>query len=783
MLQAQPVIDSKGRRRRSYVIADSVEYRTVSFSTPAPDFREKRSEESAAYLSEHRVVDKRAIWIVHGMGQQVPFETLDSLAEGILSAATPGYPLGEEHRKPPRVRTVKFLSPDNPSNSQVVQRVEIDLPREANSTTKLELHLYEAYWAPLTEGVAKVSDVISFLSSAGIHGLLNSRKPFRRAMFPDDTSPISDDPNAGKCDPGFWNFRIPFRTPFFLGVVLLLLLAIIGIDAIITAASAAHLKASFFGPWVISSSSSPSVPQLMSANWNQLTAIATSITALALTFGAVLFLAEMSKPAQAPRAAKNAAVSVTLGIESFISYAASLFKAKGDKTDDEETAESRAEKAAAAKADMAGTTDPIVDSLWAAIIRYLSWTSLWITAVTILIGAACLALISWSSPIANWFRGGLRFRATQFVSTAAILFVVLLCLFAAWRRAALRSKGVDHRTDGTPRFLFVSAFLVHLALLCFLVRVQFHHYDPQAPFLWLQGFVNSKVSLSWLQTLVNSRILSASVTGVINLLLSPFWVWPSLLALSKLVRDVIVEYPGDVAIYVSPNKLDRFDEIRKKIKQLALDSLMPLYSARLDAANGSNVDLYSHVGVIGHSLGSVVAYDTLNKLLSLDQLLGNPFEVGDRTCIFETFGSPLDKIAFFFTFQGNDALRIREQLAASVQPLIQSYKCFRKFPWINVRSGSDIISGRLEFYDVNPPDSAAPPTDRIVKNVTDLAAIVPLIAHVEYWKNPTVWSYLFAATTAPPPSVSAPGPGASKQGASKLPPRAPNPAPHPPAIS
>ena len=28
--------------------------------------------------------EKRAVWVVHGMGQQIPFETLDSLANGLL---------------------------------------------------------------------------------------------------------------------------------------------------------------------------------------------------------------------------------------------------------------------------------------------------------------------------------------------------------------------------------------------------------------------------------------------------------------------------------------------------------------------------------------------------------------------------------------------------------------------------------------------------------------------------------------------------------------------------
>jgi hypothetical protein len=232
---------------------------------------------------------------------------------------------------------------------------------------------------------------------------------------------------------------------------------------------------------------------------------------------------------------------------------------------------------------------------------------------------------------------------------------------------------------------------------------------------------------------------------VINFMGSGFWVWPALFAISKLVRDLIIEFPGDVAIYVAPNKLDRFNEARQKIKQLALDSLMPLYSA---CGAGPEVPLYSEVAVIGHSLGSVIAYDTLNKHLTLDELLHNQFGVADRTCILETFGSPLDKTAFFYSYQGTENFNIREQLAACVQPLIQSYARFRKFPWVNVYSRSDIICGRLKFYDVNPSNSAVPPTDFPVTNIPDPVAVVPLIAHVEYWKNRTLWDQLFARITA-----------------------------------
>lgn len=680
--ETQRALDAKSGNPNTADVWKATEYPTFSFQAPP-----NKPPADAP-------VEKRAIWIVHGMGQQVPFETLDSLVEGIQLAADD--PKGWCLDGTPRAATAKFLSPEGPSKTQVVQRVEVDLKRDE---LKLQLHLYEAYWAPLTEGVAKVSEVMSFLFNGGLHGLLHWWKPFCRAMFPDYES--SSNPGAeGKVAQGLWNFHIPRRSAVYIFAVLLLILALIAIDSIIAAASAAHLGFPIFGDWRISGS------------WNQLTALASAIISLALSFGAVLFLAELSKPAFAPAIAKSSLESLFRRKRNEIPRAAKT---------EVETANTTAETPET----IAETADPIAVSRWARAIRFLSWISLILTGLAVILGAIVLALISWSPKVASWFQHIIHFHETQFVSTAGILLAFLLCLFAAGRRTLMRSQGMDYRKDGTPLVLFVSSFLLFLGLLCLVV-------------LAIPGYLHPKSPATWQREAV-------------DLLGRPIWVWPALIAISKLVRDLIVEYPGDVAIYVTSNKLDRFDEIRDKIKQVALDSLMPLYSAyNVDSKGNATSFLYSKVAIVGHSLGSVVAYDTLNKLLTLDELLKNWFRVAQRTAIFETFGSPLDKTAFFFSFQGKDTFKIREQLAASKQPLIESYR-FRKFPWINVLSSSDIISGELKFYDV--PDKPAPPD--AVKNFIDPAAIVPLIAHVEYWKNRTVWDKLLGEITR---SVVPPGP-------------------------
>ena len=52
-----------------------------------------------------------------------------------------------------------------------------------------------------------------------------------------------------------------------------------------------------------------------------------------------------------------------------------------------------------------------------------------------------------------------------------------------------------------------------------------------------------------------------------------------------------------------------------------------------------------------------------------------------------------------------------------------------------MRSTSDVISGELKFYDVTLPGSADPRAQFPVENDTDPDVIVPLVAHVEYWRN------------------------------------------------
>ncbi len=631
-----------------YAIGKSVHYETRGFGpppapTPAvteptrilgaeailrPAARPEQPQPVRAAAEElDRPSEKHAVWIVHGMGQQIPFETLDSLTTGILNVADR---LGS--RMPgtrPRVTAVKF-GPSSPGGKeQVVERVEIDLQDKGGPKKNCQLHLYEAYWAPVTEGAARLSDVISFFFNGGMRSILNSRKPFLRAMFPDESP-------AGP-QQGLQQFKIPFRAVLEVTLTLLLLLSLIAINAVIVSAGAAKASIPAF------------TMMRFDQHWKQLSAMATGMCAIALSFGVTLFLGEMCKPATLARWKK-------------------LF------------------------------------------ISIVGWIGLSVTAFTILASAALMSTITRFQCVAHLLER-MNTASVQGVSTLFLFGAAFLVVAALVSRAAKRSNGTELRGDPFLVFLFVLSFVLHLTVIPALALV-----------------ARSDLTLP--------AYVPAFLQWAANLLANSLWVWPALIALAKLVRDLLVQFPGDVAIYVDSNKLDRFYKIRHEIKQIASDSVTGIYTAR--NADDSAWE-YSKIAIVGHSLGSVVAYDTLNRLLNLDDITGNHVDVEKRTCLLETFGSPLDKIAFFFTIQGKEIFHIREQLAAVVQPLIQSYAKFRTFPRVNIYSRNDIVSGSLQFYDL--PGTTC---KYKVENIPDPDAVVPLAAHVDYWKNDLVWQQLYA---------------------------------------
>jgi hypothetical protein len=597
--------------------------------------------------------NRHAVWVVHGMGQQIPFQTLEDVATGVIGAAE---------------RSAEVHSVDDPTfrsvrvGTQVLQRVELRINLK-DRDTPLDVDLYECYWAPKTEGVVALKDVIGFLWDGGTRGLVNCFQKFQRAMFGQ---------MAG--------FSLSWRTPAYLIVTLAVLAALMVINAIIVGAS-------------VSVAGIGRAQNLLPMQRIQpLTAVAGIVCAVVITFGTTLFLAEMSR---------NTRPELKYG---------SLRKFSTG----------------------------------------LSWASLWLTAFVIIVGGVLMALMVWPGWIPAWMTPEFQKNLPALANVLIFLSVLVVIAARITRRIQVSCDAARGEGWALP-LLFDVEFLLHGLVIAGVLWLIFDggNFPAWTRHLWQPA-----------HALRNSAIVGGAGSGVQRLigpaawqrlaqsrgLFSFYWVWPFLFLISAMVRKLLVQYVGDVAAYVASNKVDRFDELRQKLKTLAHDSAAAVYMAKAPASNAFE---YEKVAIVGHSLGSVIAYDTLNRLLDDDSLAGGTPAVAkvgvlQRTSVFLTFGSPLDKTAFFFSILGKNTRHIREQLAAVVQPLIENEACRQAIRWINIYSRNDIISGRLTFYDLPAGTPPPLPAIRPVENVEDPEATIPLTAHVEYWGNRIVWDRLLA---------------------------------------
>src|ERR1700747_236865 len=89
--------------------------------------------------------DIGALLVIHGMGQQLRFATLDDVVEGL--------------RRIDAIEGDVVARTITGADGDPLQRLEVPLK------TRKRLDIYEAYWAPVTEGEVSVKDTVSFLVS------------------------------------------------------------------------------------------------------------------------------------------------------------------------------------------------------------------------------------------------------------------------------------------------------------------------------------------------------------------------------------------------------------------------------------------------------------------------------------------------------------------------------------------------------------------------------------------------------------------------------------------
>lgn len=228
---------------------------------------------------------------------------------------------------------------------------------------------------------------------------------------------------------------------------------------------------------------------------------------------------------------------------------------------------------------------------------------------------------------------------------------------------------------------------------------------------------------------------------------------------------------GDVVVYNTSDEKNAHYAARQKILNGAVSALTWLLEPR------TNGWAYRHVMLVGHSLGSQVGFDALNRINFLLQQGaldgfrpdGTPDparpapgfgHVDELLSLYVTFGSPLDKIAFF--------LRDRAERHESVRAwMLSNFHGFKQrrwdpaeapvdvelacgFPrlldqvrWVNYHDAKDWVSGSLDFY--HPLTNIACGFPR--------GGLIPF-THGDYWTSRAfhadLWSRLLDACGVPP---------------------------------
>jgi hypothetical protein len=289
----------------------------------------------------------------------------------------------------------------------------------------------------------------------------------------------------------------------------------------------------------------------------------------------------------------------------------------------------------------------------------------------------------------------------QVGALASVKFMLSKGLQAAW--TALRGTfrrhvfNQEHRFDlGSTWLSLLLAYLAVMALL-FVVWVLpawylgLHALNLGGKLAQGMGFLDA-----WVQTVDQVYPHAGKLAP-----LMPF-VFLLLAVLGRFMAGFIRQFVGDVVVYVNAYSADKFADARERIQKRCLEL------AQFICAEGCS---YDKMVFAGHSLGSVIVYDTINRLM-LDALAKDASHVEKMVARSRliTWGSPLDKVAYVFWTAGQKE-GLRDLLAQNRQPLI-SIPALRRFRWINVWNSRDPVSSTLDFFD-RPGEKTTSPTDHL----------------------------------------------------------------------
>ncbi len=220
------------------------------------------------------------------------------------------------------------------------------------------------------------------------------------------------------------------------------------------------------------------------------------------------------------------------------------------------------------------------------------------------------------------------------------------------------------------------------------------------------------------------------------------------------IRLFLTTAIGGLAVYLGSDTLSKNFAARSQILSECTAAVQNLLAVHPDVpAAPGQVAQYDRVILAAHSLGTVIAYDTLNDLRVKDAAefdeqhvarIQAPSAPGlSRISALFTFGCPLNKVYYFFRARIGEKATILSQVLYSLHnfrlrvpppvgmlpPEPPGNKPFcSTFKWLNVWCKLDMISGPMLFYQADD-------------NETVRQGFEPATAHTGYWANPHLYEY------------------------------------------
>lgn len=218
--------------------------------------------------------------------------------------------------------------------------------------------------------------------------------------------------------------------------------------------------------------------------------------------------------------------------------------------------------------------------------------------------------------------------------------------------------------------------------------------------------------------------------------------------------DSLINRFGDIVAYNSPDPKNKLFKTRRTIQKKAYKAIRYLIEVENDKEfNQHFMYKYDNVLIVAHSLGSQIAFDALTAIdhrIALKEIQRE--NILNVLSGFVTFGSPLDKTAFFFSEQTEDESYIKAQIR-------NNFYCFKqknsihdkKYPfkvknllkstlssieWRNYYDANDFTSGHLDYYaNVTNINCDFMRNDNGKKNLFFYLRHLYPSTHNEYWKD------------------------------------------------